>query len=231
MDVYRLYWRPTPNDHEAQWLDDSVINWYFRFLFENQQTNPGVVNAAFMPTHFMVCLLEHGYNEVKKWKTVDIFDHEKILIPFQKGRHWKLAVIDFPSKKFIMYDSVGQRDDHSMKVIAIYLHEQYKERLGVDMEAGEWSIDYPLDYPRQRNGFDCGVFVCAFASDILLGAEFSFKQNDMITIRQRDDQGEALTRFPNTEKSKPHTHTLTQTLKSIESAKQTCHGVSRVHSH
>jgi len=44
----------------------------------------------------------------------------------------------------------------------------------------EWEIHIPKDLPQQKNGCDCGVFVCMFCEHILNGCELNFKQDDVM---------------------------------------------------
>ena len=61
--------------------------------------------------------------------------------------------------------------------------DEWEGRL--DMES--WVDEYPKHGAFQKNGFDCGVFVCGFASYIakLMETDFPFSQDDIDTMRAR----------------------------------------------
>jgi sentrin-specific protease 1 len=46
-------------------------------------------------------------------------------------------------------------------------------------DISEWTFVHKTNIPKQTNGYDCGVFVCAFAESIALhNSDFSFTQKD-----------------------------------------------------
>lgn len=185
-DIHRLDWREREDTGEL-WLDDSVLNYFFALLFGKWEADARRIKATYMPSYFMESLLnpEFGYELAKNW-IPDIFVFNKILLPMIMGKHWKLAVIDFEIKGITMYDPLGQRDMDTMKTISMFIQAKYEDKMSTPMvEMKDWTIEYPSKNPRQRNGYDCGVFVCAYAADILMQAEFSFEQKDMPNIRQR----------------------------------------------
>ena len=50
-----------------------------------------------------------------------------------------------------------------------YLGDEHQDKLQRPMEKEGWVLDEPAKgIPRQRNGYDCGVFLCMFA-DYLVG--------------------------------------------------------------
>ena len=53
------------------------------------------------------------------------------------------------------------------------------------MELRNWKLCTKVDIPKQRNGSDCGVFMCQFADCISRDKVFEFDQKDMQYFRQR----------------------------------------------
>lgn len=41
------------------------------------------------------------------------------------------------------------------------------------------------DMPRQRNGIDCGVFICMYANYVCMDKVIDFNQSDMPNLRKR----------------------------------------------
>ena len=42
-----------------------------------------------------------------------------------------------------------------------------------------------VDAPRQKNGFDCGVFICQYVRQLALGLPVTFSQRDIPGVRLR----------------------------------------------
>jgi sentrin-specific protease 1 len=60
-------------------------------------------------------------------------------------------------------------------------HQNKKEK---PLDLSGW-LDYtPTDIPHQKNGYDCGVFMCKFADYAAKNQKFSFSQNNMEFFRK-----------------------------------------------
>ena len=115
------------------------------------------------------------------------------------GCHWALAVIKFPKRKVLYYDSGGGDGKTCFKLLKWFLKAQARRwgaRVPEGFNAGEWNALLDLDgswkferveTPRQRNGLDCGPFTLGFASYITKCIEehFPFSQDDITAIRKR----------------------------------------------
>lgn len=67
-----------------------------------------------------------------------------------------------------------------------YLVDEADDKMPQETRAPiEWRIEVVATAPRQRNGFDCGVFCCMFAFYLSVGRVPSFTQDDMLTFRRR----------------------------------------------
>ena len=70
-----------------KWLNDQVINFYFKLTVDRAAQNPKNPKDYALNTFFMVKLLKDGFSKVKQWtKNVDIFEHEIIFIPVLVGK-------------------------------------------------------------------------------------------------------------------------------------------------
>ena len=117
-----------------------------------------------------------------------IFDLGKIVVPINHDNaHWALIVASFEREKVLYFDA-GRRlsrqsgKAHRQALLSLLKNEAGK--LGVDFRG--WT-DEAAEAPVQQNGFDCGAFVCAFASYIThaLDIRSKFSQGDITAIRQR----------------------------------------------
>jgi hypothetical protein len=88
-DLYRL--------DEGQFLNDNLIEFYFRWLQETKKTRDNEV--YFFGTHFYSSLtsekrgsINHG--AVARWTAkVDIFNYDFVIVPVNESAHWYLALI------------------------------------------------------------------------------------------------------------------------------------------
>ena len=91
-------------------------------------------------------------------------------------RHWILLILNMQTKVITVFDPQDKKNEITVG--------KYQQWLGVS----EWSAVYPeLErhrIPRQSNGYDCGVFVCMYASNLMHKHDFDFTQRDMRDFRK-----------------------------------------------
>lgn len=166
-----------------------------------------------MTTFFYTALTGRGYDykRVQKWTrgvdTLAAFD--LILFPIHRVCHWTLAVADVRKRKLTYYDSLGRnegggqvckhlsrwlRDEAESNAAraaeqeveaAVIKAEEKEQEKGKKLKAGKaaWQINYQRGIPLQKNGSDCGVFVCKYAECVAFDIPFNFSQKDMPRIR------------------------------------------------
>lgn len=172
-----------------EWLNDECINSYMAVLAERSKKNSHLPDCHFFNSFFYMYLSTNGYNyeKVKNWtKNVDIFTKNKVIIPVNlSNTHWTLAVINFDTKCFEYYDSLGNSNFECLERLRRYIKDQYRTKHGGEYDLSEWRDMYPKDIPHQTNGSDCGVFVCKYADYCSQDKSFDFRQSDMSIIRKR----------------------------------------------
>jgi len=179
------------------WLNDEVINFYFKLLQERCKRIPGM-HKCWLPNSFfwpMLCgrqCMKYSYNEVKRWSMrakVDVFKKDYVLFPMNvNGMHWAVGVIDFKDRGFRYLDSMfGSPHPNFAKFLRHYINDEHRSRHGTPLEGiGSWDmLVEPMGVPQQRNGYDCGVFTCAFAEYLASGRPLLFGQADMPMLRRR----------------------------------------------
>ncbi|XP_056606333.1 sentrin-specific protease 2 [Triplophysa dalaica] len=183
----RITQRDLATLQEGSWLNDEVINFYMNLVMSRSEPDgPGRKVYSFS-TFLFPKLHGGGHAAVRRWtKAVDLFMFDIILIPLHLGVHWALAVVDFKSKSVRSYDSMGQRHDDICSMILLYLKEEYKVKKGKDLDISKWTVSSlrPSEIPHQKNGSDCGVFVCKYADYIARGHSLTFRQNHMPYFRK-----------------------------------------------
>ncbi|XP_026874501.2 sentrin-specific protease 2 [Electrophorus electricus] len=183
----RITQRDLATLQEGSWLNDEVINFYLNLVMARGEQTLGGRKVYCFSTFFFPKLLAGGHHAVRRWtKAVDLFLYDVVLVPLHLGVHWSLAAVEFRSKSVRSYDSMGQRHDDICNLIMMYLKEEYRIKKGKDLETLKWTVTSTrsAEVPQQRNGSDCGVFVCKYADCIARAQPFSFRQCHMTYFRK-----------------------------------------------
>ncbi|XP_075964592.1 sentrin-specific protease 2 isoform X1 [Anarhichas minor] len=192
----RITQRDLATLQEGGWLNDEVINFYLSLVVERGSGEAAAaagLKIYSFSTFFFPKLRgggggqAGGHTAVKRWtKAVDLFLYDLILVPLHLGVHWAMAVIDFKSKTVRSYDSMGQRHEDVCSLLLLYLREEHKAKKGRELDSPKWTVGSlrPAEIPQQKNGSDCGVFVCKYADYIAKGRPLTFRQCHMPLFRK-----------------------------------------------
>jgi hypothetical protein len=116
-----------------------------------------------------------------------VFDTDKIIIPVNlNNAHWVVAVVNNGKKRIEIFDSLGGGNMSLKKNLLQWLQEEHMTRRGSTLPS-EWTVWSPpadSSFPRQRNGYDCGVFTCMYAWASMIDSEIDFSQADMPLFRR-----------------------------------------------
>ena len=133
-----------PKLDEGQCLNDSLIEFYIRYLILNLEVaSPEVAkNVYFFNTYFFTTLKgssgKINYDGVKKWtRNVDLFTYDYVVVPINESFHWYIAVIcNLPSLTRNIPSMSGDSDaDKSVEgneMVALALRSDTQEREEVD---------------------------------------------------------------------------------------------------
>jgi sentrin-specific protease 1 len=130
----------------------------------------------------------YNYEGVRRWSRKvpgkNLFDLDKLFIPInQDNAHWMLVLVSFQECCIRFYDSQkGDRrsgpDQKYLRWINMYICDKHK------LPLHDWKSEVtPPETPTQRNGYDCGVFVCSFVELIIAGRPLTFCQEDVTRNR------------------------------------------------
>ncbi|KAF9934327.1 SUMO1 sentrin specific peptidase 1 [Linnemannia zychae] len=172
----------------GEWLNDEVINFYGNLIITRSNSSTTLPKVHVFKTFFYKSLSENGYEKVRKWtKKVNIFAMDYILIPIHcSGNHWTTAIIDMSRKRIEYYDSLLGNNPKVFLILRDYLQRESMDKLKKPFGLDDWENDCPKDIPRQRNGYDCGVFTCTFMEFKSRGVEtFEFSQDEMPYLRKK----------------------------------------------
>ena len=146
------------------WLNDDSINFYYEYLTQNKETKDVLLVSASTGA-LMV------YEDIEELKDIlaglEFPSFKYWLIPVNDkkdptstgGMHWSLLCYD--GENFYHLDSIGRSGNYSNakiiieKVSKLYLKDQ---PVKVIME---------IDYARQENSYDCGMYVITASESIL----------------------------------------------------------------
>ena len=127
-----------------------------------------------------------GYQSVRRWsRKKDIFACKKMFSPIHLGNHWCLICVNFIEKTIKYYDSLGNKNTDCLNIIFDYLKQEYKNKKNETFDSSGWQIINSEDCPKQKNGYDCGVFTCVNAEYLSRDAKLDFVQDDMPKLRIR----------------------------------------------
>ncbi|KAG0325684.1 Smt3-specific protease [Dissophora globulifera] len=173
----------------GEWLNDEVINFYGQLIMaRNNAPGSTLPQVHVFSTFFYKTLSENGYDKVKRWtKKVNLFEKDFMLLPIHHaGNHWTSAVVDMKNKRISYYDSLLGNNPKCFLILRTYLDQLSRDKRNQPFDFTGWENDCPKDIPRQRNGFDCGVFTCTFIEFKSRGVEeLEFSQEDMPYLRKK----------------------------------------------
>jgi hypothetical protein len=177
-----------------QWLNDEIINSFRHLLLQRDEARSATLNqprSYIYSTYFLPKLLHHGnysFQHVHRWHHRvpggDLFHLERILMPINQGNnHWACMEILPRCRCIIFHDSLRSSGLEFRDQIYQYLKDIYRDlhpnsRL---VWAGQWSYlqGNPRGTPQQHNGYDCGVFTCAFMDCLMRGQPLEFTQQQL----------------------------------------------------
>ncbi|KAF9912694.1 SUMO1 sentrin specific peptidase 1 [Linnemannia zychae] len=174
----------------GEWLNDEVINFYINLVIARSKASTTLPKVHVFTTFFYKFLTDSGYEKVRRWSKkakVDIFELDYVLIPIHcSGNHWTSAVIDMKGKRISYFDSLLGNNPKCFLMLREYLDKESQDKRNTPFNFDGWENDCPKDIPRQRNGYDCGVFTCTFIEFKSRGVEtFDFSQDDMTYLRKK----------------------------------------------
>jgi Ulp1 family protease len=122
----------------------------------------------------------------------DLFSKQFLIYPTNhQNWHWFLVVVYIPERRIISYDSSNLSHDDYLDIIEKSLldeatHRQLEDI--VDLATGAFKIPFTKekykDMPRQRNNYDCGVFMLMLINFLIDSIPIHLlSQKDMASYR------------------------------------------------
>ena len=162
-----------------RWLCDAIIQAYLHLLNKLNK------NYLCYDTTFYATFTEKGYPGVQNhYRREKALSKEKILIPVCENSHWFLIVIDLKRLQLYCLDPLYSQTLERLKHFRDnYLHPLYTSN-SMSLPTFSLNVCRPPTIPAQKDGYNCGVFLLAFAKSIFFQrAEFDFHSRDMDPFR------------------------------------------------
>jgi hypothetical protein len=184
----------------GQWLNDEIINFYISTLNDYDHTQKDSMTRRrhhFFNSFFITKLLDEGnlnrynYHNVLRWSRrvygLDLFQLHKIFFPCNISQsHWSCVIVNVQNSTIMYYDSMRGNGDRYMHNILHYLQDDWLCTKGYTMpHLSQWTLKNDNDVPVQDNLYDCGVFVCLFATCMVLDCDMEFDQSDAPLMRMK----------------------------------------------
>jgi hypothetical protein len=131
----------------------------------------------------------YQYRNVMRWSrrvhNSDLFQLGKIFFPCHISQsHWSCVIVNVSSCTITYHDSMRGNGDRFMHHILHYLQDDWMRTKGFEMpDLRQWTIQNDRHAPSQDNSYDCGVFLCMFATCMALDCEMDFSQADAHIMR------------------------------------------------
>lgn len=180
---------------DGKWLNDQVINFYGALIAEkiNGPDCKGEDKKIHVfSTFFYSNLKDKGYKGVARWAKrakIDVSKLDYLFVPVNLNQmHWTLAYVDNVNHRFVYVDSLyGCGDDILMKLMD-YMTQETERIYGKDLNGMDYTL-YDMESeaqgPKQKNGYDCGVFTCTAMYCLASNKGFCYSQGDMSFLRRK----------------------------------------------
>eukprot|EP01082_Thalassiosira_pseudonana_P012513 g11502.t1 g11502 contig5:1019505-1021842(+) len=158
----------------GQFLDDSLVDFWMRWISREQSHLGNKSDVHFFTTHFMSTLKKEPSSVASWTKKIDIFKKKLIFVPVNADNH---CILFLDSLKI-------HRKDKVARIIRKWLDFEWKRKHGIEDPKQKFffSRDMQLLTPKipyQENGCDCGVFVCRYAYGLYLMRRQLFTPEDI----------------------------------------------------
>ena len=147
-------------------LNDVIVNYYLKFLI-NKSGKKGFVS---LESFYFDKILQNNLTSLNDWLTKDldeIVDRKTILLPICHNDHWRLLVIDFENRTISYFDSLALGHKIYFEHARLLISKIYELKLSGIVVSNNWNEIVVKGIPKQSNSYDCGVFVCMNARNVV----------------------------------------------------------------
>ncbi|KAK3922222.1 Sentrin-specific protease 2 [Frankliniella fusca] len=139
-----------------KWLNDQVINFYLQ-LIQNRGQREGYPSVKVLSTFLFPALQAKESSLCNEWdrNMPDLFNFKYCLIPIHYNDHWSLIIIHVNMRIIEYFDSLRIGNKACFQIVTDFIRKTTKQEI--------WICHCIEDRPIQENGYDCGMFVLAYA--------------------------------------------------------------------
>jgi sentrin-specific protease 1 len=149
----------------GKWLNDEIINSYLSMIsiHNNKIIGQGadIISTHYFSSFFVTNLLKNDGSHGSVLKKFNINKYSRLVFPINiKNEHWVFASADTNSLTIECYDPLGGENENNTTVLNAIINW-----LEVELPHSEnsWNAILPKGLPKQKNGYDCGVFLLLYA--------------------------------------------------------------------
>ena len=107
----------------------------------------------------------YDFPGVARWTMraqVDVFACDYVIIPRNvSNAHWTLCLLDMRARTATYLDSLGAAGADACATVLRWVADEHADKKGATLDMSGWRVlGTPATLPRQRNGIDCGAFLC-----------------------------------------------------------------------
>ena len=175
----------------VSWLNDEHVNESMKFLLKKRNAFD---KFYFCPTYYsgISITTSHAYGILGHLERFQSVKKSVFLLPFNTsifhGAHWMLGIALIEKKTLVICNPLlsgkySYERFFNMLIKVLRLNELLKDNV---FDFSEWTFAICKDVAQQPNDFDCGVYVCFYARQILDGK--SLRDCDAIKERENVQQ-------------------------------------------
>ncbi|XP_070546963.1 sentrin-specific protease 1-like [Ptychodera flava] len=164
------------------WINGSIIDFALHYHHNNASKEINSTSVI-IPTTFYQALKGKTRSPRDIWKSARrqvptdvLFTRKYILVPCNTGGHWILIIFDLcrihqlnssNRLEVTVLDSLGGDDgEDTAREILQFMEVEWENAYNYSIDLKDVNIRFPK-VPAQKNSFDCGMFVIAYAESLL----------------------------------------------------------------
>lgn len=186
------------------YLNDSLVLFFLRFFCEQlvRKRSANSANALVLSSYLVSKIRRDGVSETGRWAKDDIFGYDFIIVPIhdEDQQHWHVAILrdlssllehsssDVPTPQLIILDPLQQKrpkSEDALKQFVIHQARVKKREIEIARLMTIPSEGLGRSIQRQRNSYDCGLFVLVYCEKFLQNPQdfvqklLDMKRNDL----------------------------------------------------
>ena len=198
-DVLRL--------EEKKYLNDTVIDFYLRYLTKINQSKSKDINVfdTLLYSTLLNCWKNNNFEYIKNWKKfMDITKKKAAVFPINEANHWFLVIVVDPimairspnckkleetngqACRIFVFDSLHAIHKQSIDVLKWFLQNIAEKNFNSIVLSEKIEV-VNVKVQKQKNFFDCGLFVLqyfeSFLNDSFLFYEYNFETKKVFATK------------------------------------------------